>query len=58
MGPDALAAFFKARATSALAYALSSEPDAFLESVYEAINASSDESGTIKAVETALAAEN
>jgi hypothetical protein len=55
IGLEALTLFRKARAASALAFALSSDPDGFCESVYEAIMASPDQSKVVKA---ALPSEN
>jgi hypothetical protein len=54
--PEALLAFRKARAATALASALSSDPGQLHEAMYEAIVASDDQAGAIQAAEEALRA--
>jgi len=52
--PEALLLFRKARAVSALAFALAPESTQLSEAVYEAISASDDRSEAIRLVQTAL----
>jgi len=53
--PDVLRLFAKARAVSALAFALSDDPSQFHEAVYEAISALVDDPSKVaRAVEAAL----
>ena len=54
--PEALLLFRKARALSALAYALSPDSRQLHEAVYEAISASDDQTEAMRVVETALMA--
>lgn len=54
--PEALLAFRKARAATALASALSSDPGQLHEAMYEAIVASDDQAEAIQAAEVALRA--
>jgi hypothetical protein len=51
---EALDTFRKARATAALAFALSPNSEQLHEAMYEAIAASTDQSETVRAAETAL----
>jgi hypothetical protein len=58
IGVEALARFNKARAASALAFALSADPDVLCECIYEAIMALLDRAKVIEALETTLAMES
>ena len=55
--PEALRLFSKARATSALAFALSTEDSALHEAIYEAIAALDDPTHVLRIVEQALSPE-
>jgi hypothetical protein len=54
VSPDALVHFKKARAASAVAFALAPAPEALAEALYEAILAPGDRAGVMDAVATAL----